>query len=77
MQPVSPDGASVELRPTRYQYATASGEPGDWDANWLDVHGTVRTAAGESWTFEEPRLTTWRRKSFVADSEQPPRAVSR
>jgi hypothetical protein len=53
------DGASVELRPVRYQFPTASGVPGDWDANWLQVRGRVRTAAGESWTFDDPCLTTW------------------
>ena len=54
----STDGASVELRPTGYQYATASGQPGDWDANWLEIHGRVRTVAGESWKFDDPCLTT-------------------
>ena len=55
----SSDGAGVELRPTRYQFSAAPGEPGDWDANWLQVHGCVRTAAGESWEFDDPCLTTW------------------
>lgn len=58
----SSDGASVELRPVGYQFAAEPGEPGepgDWDANWLEIRGQVRTAAGESWTFEEPCLTTW------------------
>jgi len=53
------DGASVELRPTRYQFPAAPSEPGDWDANWLKIHGRVRTAAGESWEFDDPCLTTW------------------
>ncbi|MGY5884977.1 WapI family immunity protein [Modestobacter lacusdianchii] len=53
------DGASVELRPTRYQFPAAPKEPGDWDANWLEVRGRVRTAAGESWKFDDPCLTTW------------------
>ncbi|KQS65825.1 hypothetical protein [Modestobacter sp. Leaf380] len=53
------DGASVELRPTRYQFPAAPKEPGDWDANWLEVHGEVRTTAGESWKFDDSCLTTW------------------
>lgn len=55
----SSDGASVELRPTRYQYTAAPSEPGDWDANWLEIHGRVRTEAGQSWKFDDPCLTTW------------------
>jgi hypothetical protein len=55
----SSDGASVELRPTRYQFPARSSEPGDWDANWLEIHGRVRTATGESWRFNDPCLTTW------------------
>ena len=55
----SSDGASVELRPTRYQFPAAPSEPGDWDANWLEVHGRVRTVAGEAWQFDDPCLTTW------------------
>ena len=55
----SSDGASVELRPTRYQFPAAPNEPGDWDANWLEIHGRVRTAVGESWQFDDPCLTTW------------------
>jgi hypothetical protein len=53
------DGASVELRPTRYQFPAAPKEPGDWDANWLEVYGRVGTAAGESWKFDDSCLTTW------------------
>jgi len=53
------DGASVELRPTRYQFPAEPPEPGDWDANWLEVHGRVRTTAGVTWTFDDPCLTTW------------------
>jgi hypothetical protein len=55
----SSDGASVELRPTRYQFPADPIEPEDWDANWLEVHGEIRTAGGESWTFDDPCLTTW------------------
>ncbi|WP_328296137.1 hypothetical protein OG218_26160 [Kineococcus sp. NBC_00420] len=58
MHLTSTDGALFELRPTGYQYP-ALNTPGDWDANWLNVHGQVRTAAGESWTFHDPSLTTW------------------
>ncbi|MEW9265785.1 hypothetical protein AB1207_13590 [Kineococcus endophyticus] len=58
MQFTSTDGAAFELRPTGYEYP-ATNTPGDWDANWLIVHGQVHTAAGESWTFHDPSLTTW------------------
>ena len=62
----SSDGASVELRQTRYQYPAAPSEPGDWDANWLDIHGRVRTATGESWRFDDPCLTTWEARQLGA-----------
>ena len=55
----SSDCASVELRPTRYQFPAARSESGDWDANWLEIHGRVRAATGESWKFDDPCLTTW------------------
>jgi hypothetical protein len=55
----SSDGAGVELRPTRYQFPATPSQPGDWDANWLEIHGQVRTKAGESWKFDDPCLTTW------------------
>jgi hypothetical protein len=35
----SSDGASDELRPTRYHVAAAPSEPDDWDANWLEISG--------------------------------------
>jgi hypothetical protein len=54
----SSDGALLELRPTGYEFPTLD-TPGDWDANWLVIHGRVRTAAGGSWTFHHPSLTTW------------------
>nr|WP_246315106.1 hypothetical protein [Kineococcus aurantiacus] len=46
------------MRPGGYQYPDLDA-PGDWDANWLVVRGEVRTAGGESWTFDDPSLTTW------------------
>lgn len=58
VQLTSTDGAFLELRPTRYEFPTIT-TPGDWDANWLTVHGQVRTVAAESWTFHHPSLTTW------------------
>lgn len=73
----SSDGASVELRPTRYQFPASSSEPGDWDANWLEIHGRVSTVAGESWTFDDPCLTTWEAREIgdwlraVADGRVP------
>ncbi|MFE9458951.1 hypothetical protein [Streptomyces californicus] len=47
--------SSVDLRPVRYQFATARGET--YDDNWLVVDGTVTTPEG-SWSFTEPCLLT-------------------
>ncbi|WP_407342163.1 hypothetical protein [Pengzhenrongella phosphoraccumulans] len=55
----SSDGACVALRPTGYQFGRGSLPRGDWDANWLWVHGEVRTSTGASWSFDDPCLTTW------------------
>ncbi|WP_203709010.1 WapI family immunity protein, partial [Cellulomonas marina] len=55
----SGDGATVRLRPTGYQFGRGSGQPGDWDANWLMVRGEVRPPTGASWSFLDPCLTTW------------------
>ncbi len=46
---------SVELRPLRYQFATARGNR--YDDNWLVIGGTVTTAEG-SWSFADPSLLT-------------------
>jgi hypothetical protein len=59
------DGAAVELRPTGYEFPRPTGQPGDWDANWLVVHGEVRTAAGEAWAFDHPCLTTWEARELA------------
>lgn len=53
------DGASVALKPTAYQFGPEAAPPGDFDVDWLRVRGEVRTAAGASWTFHDPCLTTW------------------
>jgi len=58
VQLTSTDGAVFELRPDGYEHPALT-TPGEPDANWLIVHAMVRTAAGESWTFDEPSLTTW------------------
>jgi hypothetical protein len=60
----SRDGELVELRPVRYQFP--AGTRGDWDANWLIVRGSARTADGRAWSFEDPCLTTWEARSFGA-----------
>lgn len=62
---ISEDGARVELRPVAYQFG-ASGSRGDWDANWLVVHGGIRTTTGEDWTFDDPCLTTWEARELGA-----------
>lgn len=55
---ISEDEARVELWPVGYEFG-ATGPGGDWDANWLVIHGSVRTSTGEEWAFEDPCLTTW------------------
>ena len=64
MQLTSTDGAAFELRPSGYEYPdlTTAGEP---DANWLLLDGRVRTATGESWTFQGPDLSTWEAKELL------------
>ncbi|WP_328291249.1 hypothetical protein OG218_00510 [Kineococcus sp. NBC_00420] len=47
MQLTSTDGAVFELRPSGYEYPDFT-TAGELDANWLMLHGRVRTAAGES-----------------------------
>ncbi|MGI5236567.1 WapI family immunity protein [Dactylosporangium sp. CA-139066] len=64
----SSDGASLALGLAAYQFPgrPASGPPGtDWDANWLIVGGAVRTAAGDTWTFRDPCLTTSEARSLA------------
>jgi hypothetical protein len=62
---ISEDGARLELQPVRYQFG-AFGSDGDWDANWLVIHGGVRTTTGEDWTFDDPCLTTWEARELGA-----------
>jgi hypothetical protein len=64
VQLTSTDGAVVELRPSGYEYLDFT-TPGELDANWLMLHGKVRTTAGESWTFEGPDLTTWEAQELL------------
>jgi hypothetical protein len=60
----------IELRLVGYQFGQpdstraggsdrTTGSYADWDANWLVVHGDVRTSDGQSWSFTDPCLTTW------------------
>jgi hypothetical protein len=64
MRLTSADGAEVDIRPVSYQFPAIS-TPGDWDANWLIVEGTVRLANGRGWSFREPCLTTWEASSLT------------
>lgn len=65
---LSRDGASIELRPTAYEFSAipqaAIGT--DWDANWLLIRGEVKTADGLEWTFIDPCLTTWEVRKLAA-----------
>ena len=52
----------MDLQIAGYQFPIVDKDPGDrtgWDANWLVVTGSVRTADGASWAFSDPALTTW------------------
>ena len=68
MELESADGAIVRLRPVRYQFAgsESTGAGRDWDANWLIIHGDIRTADSGSWSFADPCLTTWEARSVSA-----------
>lgn len=60
MRLLSADHASVDLSIARYQFPGRKGQgTDDWDANWLQVAGTVVLADRKTWTFEDPCLTTW------------------
>ncbi len=55
-------GASVDVQIAGYQFPVVDKNPKDrtgWDANWLIITGSVRTAGGASWSFRDPALTTW------------------
>ncbi|MGW3376636.1 WapI family immunity protein [Streptomyces hydrogenans] len=52
---LSDHASSVELRPLRYQFPSAPGDP--YDDNWLVIGGKVRTPEG-SWSFADPCLLT-------------------
>ncbi len=54
---------SVELRPLRYQFATAGSNP--YDDNWLVIGGTVTTPDG-SWSFTDPALLTHEARQVTA-----------
>lgn len=59
------EGPVVDLRVSGYQFPqpVATSE-GDWDANWLNVHGKVTQSDGKTWTFEDPCLTTWEARTL-------------
>ncbi len=60
MHLASEDEARIELCISGYQFPgiAARGER-DWDANWLRVSGVVTQAGRETWSFDDPCLTTW------------------
>ncbi|WP_326647466.1 WapI family immunity protein [Streptomyces sp. NBC_01750] len=53
----------VDLRPLRYQFATAQGNR--YDDNWLIIGGTVSTAEG-SWSFTDPSLLAHEARQVAA-----------
>ncbi|ABS03883.1 WapI family immunity protein [Kineococcus radiotolerans] len=64
MKLTSTDGAAFELRLSGYEYPDLT-TADELDANWVIVHGRVRTAAGEIWTFDDPSLTTWEAQELL------------
>jgi hypothetical protein len=57
---LSADKASIELSIARYQFPDLQGHGDrDWDANWLQISGAIVLAGGQTWSFEDPSLTTW------------------
>jgi hypothetical protein len=57
---VSENGAELDLRPVGYQFPKHAPEDDrDYDANWLNVSGSVRLPDGRAWQFVDPCLTTW------------------
>jgi hypothetical protein len=75
----SRDKASIELGISGYQFPDMGGRgEDDWDANWLQVHGTVTQADTKGWSFDDPCLTTWEAEALgtwladVAAGTQPP-----
>jgi hypothetical protein len=50
---------AVELEVVGYQFPDLAPQRSgfDWDANWLQVHGTVSSAKA-SWSFTDPCMTT-------------------
>lgn len=64
------DGTSLRLDVVGYQFpeitaASAPGDVGNWDSNWLMIAGTVHTPDGQSWSFEDPSLTTGEARELV------------
>jgi hypothetical protein len=56
----------AQICPVGYQFprrlappVEEAGEQDDWDANWLMISGSIRTADGREWAFIDPCLTTW------------------
>ena len=51
---LSANGAELTLDVSGYQFPDAP--PGDWDDNWLQIKGTVKSERGE-WSFHDPCMT--------------------
>ena len=50
-------GNEFQLVILSYQYPDVHEDR--WDSNWLNVSGTVATAAGQKWKFSAPCMTTF------------------
>ncbi|HEY8719722.1 WapI family immunity protein [Pengzhenrongella sp.] len=78
---MSSDGAIVELSVVGYEFPVASDREAqdEYDANWLVIDGSVRTAEGRAWSWTEPslltsearELTTWLRSAATTDGAVP------
>jgi hypothetical protein len=56
MQLAAPDGQSIELVITGYQFPDRQTE--EYDSNWLQIEGRVQHPNG-GWTFRDPCLLTY------------------
>jgi hypothetical protein len=66
MRLLTADQASIELLIARYQFPRCQRQGNqDWDANWLQLAGTVIVADRKTWAFEDPGMTTWEAAELV------------
>jgi hypothetical protein len=62
----------LQAGPTASQLPNADAEDllRDWDANWLQVSGSITLADGRIWAFEDPCLATWQARELAEFPER-------